>query len=87
LTYYNPTLDMPTFIFDINDNIYISFFQSTLRLNSIKHAGPRVWNNLPRDLKVACSLSAFILKIKLLLIKDNSKFRNGSMNMLNTNFV
>jgi len=46
----------------------ISFSHSTLRLSSIRHAGPRIWNNLSHDLKVACSLSAFIRKMKSLLI-------------------
>jgi len=35
------------------DNLYLSFSHSTLRLNSIRHAGPRIWNNLAYDLKVA----------------------------------
>jgi len=37
----------------IADNFHLSFSHSTLRLNSIRHAGPRIWNNLPQDLKVA----------------------------------
>jgi len=48
----------------------LSFSHATLRLNSIRHAGPRTWNNFPHDLKVACSLSVFIRKMKSLFIKD-----------------
>jgi len=36
----------------------------------IRHTGPRIRNYLPHDLKVACSLSVFIRKMKSLLIKD-----------------
>jgi len=36
----------------------------------IRHAGPRIRNNLSHDLKVACSLSVFIRKMESLLIKD-----------------
>jgi len=50
-------------------SIYL-YFHSTLRLNSIRQAEPLIWNNLPHDLKVACSLSVFIRKMKFLLIKD-----------------
>jgi len=49
------------------DNFHLVFSHSTLRLNSVRHAGPRIWNNLPHDLKVACSLSVFIRKMKSLL--------------------
>jgi len=52
------------------DNFHLVFSHSTLRLNSVRHAGPRIWNNLPRDLKVAHSLPVFIRKMKCLLIKD-----------------
>jgi len=54
------------------DNFRLSFSHSTLRLNSIRHAGPRFWNDLPHDLKVACYLSVglFNVKFKLLLMKD-----------------
>jgi len=52
------------------NNFPLSFSHSTLRLSSIRHTGPRIWNNLPHDLKVACSLSEFIRKMKSLLIKD-----------------
>jgi len=54
------------------DNFHLSFSNSTLRLNSIRHAGPRrsIWNNLPHDLKVVSSLYVFIRKMKSLLIKD-----------------
>jgi len=33
-------------------NFYLSFTYSIFRLNSIRLAGPRIWNNLPHDLKV-----------------------------------
>jgi len=52
------------------DNFHLSLSHATLRVNSIRHTGPRIWNNLPHDLKVACSLSEFIRKMKSLLIKD-----------------
>jgi len=52
------------------DNFHLSFSHSTLRLNSIRHAGPGIWNNLPHDRKVACFLSVLIRKMKTLLIKD-----------------
>jgi len=48
------------------DNFSLSVSHS--RLNSIRHVGPRIWNNFPHDLKVACSLSVFNRKIKSLLI-------------------
>jgi len=51
-------------------NFHVSLSLSALRLNSIRHAGPRIWNNLPYDLKEACCLSVFIRKMKFLLIKD-----------------
>jgi len=52
------------------DNFHLSFSHSTLRLNSIRQAGPRILNNLPHDLKLVCSLYVFIRKLKSLLIKD-----------------
>jgi len=52
------------------ENFHLSFSHYTLRLNSIRHAGSPIWNNLPHDLKVACSLSVFSRKMKSLLIKD-----------------
>jgi len=55
-----------------NFHLGLSFSHTiaTLRQSSIRHAGPRIWNNLPYDLKVACSLSVFIRKMKSLLFKD-----------------
>jgi len=50
------------------NNFHLSFSHSTLRLNSIRNAGPRIWNNLPHDLKVACSLYVFIRQIESLLL-------------------
>jgi len=34
------------------DNFHLSLSNSTLRQNSIRHAGLRIWNNLSYDLKV-----------------------------------
>ena len=50
------------------DNLHLSFSNTALRLNSIKNAGPRIWNSLPNYLKMACSLPVFNYKTKLLLL-------------------
>jgi len=50
------------------DNFHLSFFHYTLRLNRIRHAGPRIWNNLPHDLKVACSLSCYMYRSYILVV-------------------
>ena len=52
------------------DNFHLSFSHTTLRLNCIKNAGPRIWNSLSNDLKSSCSLHVFNRKIKSLLTQN-----------------
>jgi len=42
--------------------------KSAKKLNTIKHFGPRHWNNLPHDIKLASTLSLFTKKMKSHLI-------------------
>jgi len=57
------------------DNFHSSFSvtqDSSLGLNSIRHAGPRTLNNLPYDLKITCSLYVFNRSITFMLIKEGN---------------
>jgi len=52
------------------DNLHLSFSHTTLRLQCIKNAGPRIWNALPDDLKTSCSLNVFSKKLKSSIINS-----------------
>ena len=51
-----------------SNNIHLLHANSSKRMNTIKHIGPRNWNKLPEDIKTLPSLSAFNRKLKLHLL-------------------
>jgi len=51
-----------------SDKFHMVAAKSAKKLNTIKHFGPRHWNNLPHDIKLASTLSLFTKKIKSHLI-------------------
>ena len=50
------------------DNLHLPFSNTVVRFISIKSRGPRIWNALADDLKYACSLIVFKMKLKLTFI-------------------
>ena len=50
------------------ENLHIVTANSSKKLNTITHFGPRYWNNLPNHIKEAPSLSLFTKKLKSHLI-------------------
>jgi hypothetical protein len=52
------------------DNLHLPFSNTVVRFISIKSRGPRVWNALADDLKLACSLAVFKKKRKSTLINS-----------------
>ncbi|MGE5862423.1 MAG: RNA-directed DNA polymerase, partial [Nitrososphaerales archaeon] len=51
-----------------SNNIHLLHANSSKRMNTIKHIGPRNWNKLPEDIKSLPSLSTFNRKLKLHLL-------------------
>jgi hypothetical protein len=51
-----------------SDKFHIAAANTAKRLNTIKHFGPRYWNNLPNDMKSVPTLRLFTKQLKNYLI-------------------
>ena len=51
-----------------SDKFHMVAVNSAKKLNTIKHFGPRYWNNLPLDIKFAATHNSFTKKMKSHLI-------------------
>ena len=55
-----------------NDKFHYPKVQSQSLLNSVRHSGPRIWNDISKDLRTCSTITSFKAKLKTIFINSYS---------------